>query len=563
MSLGIVMLAHRDFDRVAQLVRFWVRGGSPVVVHIDKKVPRGIYDAFVTDIADLGDRVAFAPRKACEWGQWGIVDATLAASDVMLRRFPEATRILLSSGSCLPLRPSAELQAFLDERPGVDFIESATTAEVPWIVGGLSDERFSLRFPFSWRYQRRLFDIAVGSQRLLRIKRRMPAGIVPHLGAQWWCLTRTTLDAIVNDPRRREFDSYFRWVWIPDESYFQTLVRLHSKQIESASLTLAKFDRQGRPAVFYDDHLQLLRRSNCFMARKAWPRADVLYTTFLEDRPVDPDRGLPDPGKIDRLFASASDRRGRGRIGLYMQSRFPATGRRDILTAAPYAVFEGFSEVIQGFEPWLQQTAGGRVHGHLFGPERVEFAGGVSIFAGSMSDSAPLRDYNPAMFLTNLIWNTRGERQVFQFGPADNQAITWAIAKDRNASICVISGAWIVPMFRAGANAERIRAQAAELQKLEAEHIEALRSDWSRTRVRVWSLSEFLIDYRAVMQEAMVNIGAGHVSLTDLPPLYELEGLSEFLQELKNSGMHPYLMGDLTPTARAAGKARPKPYLPR
>ncbi|ARO15637.1 Glycosyl transferase family 14 [Ketogulonicigenium robustum] len=563
MSLGVVMLTHRDFDRAAALVRFWVRGGCPVVVHVDKRVPLHEYEAFVSALSDLKGRVRFASRRKCEWGQWGIVDATLVASELMLDSFPEVERVLLSSGSCLPLRPVAELQAFLDERPGVDFIESATTAEVPWIVGGLSEERFSLAFPFSWRNQRRLFDIAVGAQRLLRMQRKVPSGVVPHLGAQWWCLTRATLDAILTDPRRKEFDQYFRLVWIPDESYFQTLARRHAKQIHSASLTLAKFDRQGRPAIFYDDHLQLLRRSNCFIARKAWPRADLLYKTFLAPRPADLERGLPDPGKIDRLFANASDRRGRGRVGLYMQSRFPVSSRRDILTAAPYAVFEGFADVIDGFESWLQDTVGGRVHGHIFGPNRAEFAGHEKIFAGSLSDSASLRDYNPSMFLTNLIWNTRGERQIFQFGPADNQAITWPIAKDRNASICVVSGAWIIPMFRAGANAERVRTQAAELQKIEAEHIEALRSDWSKTRVRVWTLAEFLSDYRGAMQEAMINIGAGHAALTSLPPLVDLAGLAEFLQELKNSGMHPYLMGDLLPTNRKKNQGSPKPYVPR
>ena len=56
------------------------------------------------------------------------------------------------------------------------------------------------------------------------------------------------------------------------------------------------------------------------------------------------------------------------------------------------------------------------------------------------------------MFLTNLIWNTRGERQCFQFGPRDNQDISWDIAKDPNAQISVISGAWAVPLFQSNRN---------------------------------------------------------------------------------------------------------------
>ncbi len=118
-----------------------------------------------------------------------------------------------------------------------------------------------------------VFDGYTRLQRL-GVKRHIPLGLVPHLGSQWWCLTRRTLSAILNDPNRPIYDRYFRRVWIPDESYFQTLARLHSTQIESRPLTLAKFDHEGMPHVFYDDHLQLLRRSECFVARKIWPGGD-------------------------------------------------------------------------------------------------------------------------------------------------------------------------------------------------------------------------------------------------------------------------------------------------
>jgi hypothetical protein len=107
-------------------------------------------------------------------------------------------------------------------------------------------ERFTLRFPFSWRTQRWLFDRYVRLQRLVGFQRSIPNGIVPHLGSQWWCLTRQTLSAILQGPDRALYDRYFRRVWIPDESYFQTLVRQVSGNVESRSLTLSKFDFQGK-----------------------------------------------------------------------------------------------------------------------------------------------------------------------------------------------------------------------------------------------------------------------------------------------------------------------------
>ena len=116
-----------------------------------------------------------------------------AASELLLHDFPEVRHVYLASGSCLPLRPVQELKDYLADRPMTNFIESVTTEDVPWTVGGLDIERFTLRFPFSWKRRRKLFDWYVGFQRRWKFKRKIPEGLVPHLGSQWWCLTRQTV----------------------------------------------------------------------------------------------------------------------------------------------------------------------------------------------------------------------------------------------------------------------------------------------------------------------------------------------------------------------------------
>ena len=248
-GLGVVMLVHTSLDRAEQVARHWTAAGCPVVIHVDRKVPGEEYARCVASCSD-NPRIAFSDRHQCDWGGWGIVAASQTASELMLEEFPETRHIFLSSGACLPLRPVQELIDYLADRPRVDFIESATTSDVSWTIGGLDHERFTLRFPFSWRKQRGLFDAYVKLQRAVGFRRKIPDGLVPHMGSQWWCLTRQTLSAILQDPKRKQYDSYFRHVWIPDESYFQTLARLYSTHIESRSLTLSKFDYQGRPHIF-------------------------------------------------------------------------------------------------------------------------------------------------------------------------------------------------------------------------------------------------------------------------------------------------------------------------
>lgn len=565
MTLGFVMLCHTALDRAAQMARHWAVQGCPVVIHIDSRVTKADAAGLTARLADLGN-VRFSERYPCEWGTWGIVQATQAAASLILANFPEVRHVFLASGSCLGLRPVADLRAYLDERPRTDFIESVTTADVGWTVGGLDHERFTLRFPFSWRKRRALFDRYVDFQRRVGMKRTIPAGITPHLGSQWWCLTRQTLSAILEGPDRAAHDRYFRHVWIPDESYFQTLVRTVSTQVESRSLTLSKFDFQGRPHIFYDDHLQLLRRSDAFVARKVWPQADRLYTEFLA--PVQPQDLRSDltPGKMDRLFAKAAERRTKGRPGLYMQSRFPKALRGGNRAAGPYSVLHGFSDLFQDFDAWLGRVSEARVHGHLFAPDRVQFSGGDRVFKGGLSDSAILRDYEPRSFLTNLIWNTRGERQCFQFGPQDAQDITSFLASDPNAQISMISGAFSVPLFQSNRNFADIRAEAAALQKIEAEFIALLNAPETKAQVRIWSLAEFVEAPMDALQQIVdeANPRTPH-RLTEVPRMADLSGFAKFLQNLRNQGMQPVLMGDFPSDSSAppASLPRSKPYVVR
>lgn len=563
MTVGVVMLVHTALGRAEQVARHWSAAGCPIVIHVDKAVPRKTYDAFVTALSDVPD-LKLCKRFRCEWGTWGIVAGSQSGSELMLASFPQVRHVYLASGSCLPLRPVKELINYLAERPRTDFIESATTADVPWTVGGLDEERFTMRFPFSWKRHRYFFDKAVAFQRAIGLKRRMPNGIVPHMGSQWWCLTRQTLSAILQDPERPEYDRYFRHVWIPDESYFQTLSRQYALKIESRSLTLSKFDFQGKPHIFYDDHLQLLRRSDCFVARKIWPYADRLYEAFLTDEAGAMKKTEPNPGKIDRIFAKAVERRTRGRSGLYMQSRFPNEDWENGVTAAPYSMFQGFAELFENFEPWLAKSTGARVHGHLFAPDRAHYADNQTAINGALSDSAIIRDYNGKAFLTNLIWNTRGERQCFQFGPADNQDVCWRIAKDPNAQVSVITGAWSVPLFWSNKDFADIRREAALLQKIESEHMNILRSPYTKARVRIWTMAEFIEAPMEPLQGILDEIGQTKLRrISEVPKMVDLSGFGQFLQNLKNQGMHPYMMGDF-PVERgvAATQKRPrKPYL--
>jgi hypothetical protein len=200
----------------------------------------------------------------------------------------------------------------------------------------------------------------------------------------------------------------------------------------------------------------------------------------------------------------------------------------------------------------------------LFAPDRVHFAGGDSVYNGALCDSAAMRDYNPKSFLTSLIWNTRGERQCFQFGPGDNQELKWFMAADANAQISVISGAWAIPLFHSNRNFGDIRREAAQLQKIEAEFLTILRASWVKARVRTWTLAEFVENPMEPLQTIVDEISPRSLRrLTEAPRLADLTGFGQFLQNLRNQGMQPILMGDFPATGvlPLGANRRGRPYL--
>lgn len=558
--LGVIMLCHAELATVARMARIWIEGGARVALHLDAKVPDAEMRSLKASLADL-DGILYSRRHHCDWGRFNLVRATQDAAETLLETWPDLTHVYLASGLCLPLRPLSDLIAYLGAEPDRDHIESVSANEVGWTVGGLNEERFTLYFPFDWQRQRWLFDRAVEFQRRRGICRKLPRGLSPHLGSQWWCLTARTLRAILQDPDRARNDRFFRLTWIPDESYFQTLVRRHSVKVESQSLTLAQFDHSGRPYLLYDDHILTLEESRCFVARKIWPGARRLLDHFPRKAGAVPDIAPPEPARFERVFSRASRRRTIGRPGLYMQSRFPRKDAENGKTSAPYAVFQGPGDLFVDFETWLAQHVSGDVHGHLLGAERVEFAGRPQVGPGAISSNPQLRDHDPQGFLTALIRITQ-RMQIFQFSPRDNQSLNWFMMTDPNAHFFVVSGAWMVPLLHSGMPFDDIRRITAHLQWAEQQQLNIINSVWVRARIQHWELSDFLARPQALMDAALRQVDLDARPVVTLPAMQDLSGLAELLRKLRNSGLKPRVTGELPASDAAQASRAPGSHAP-
>ncbi|MGP3698326.1 DUF5928 domain-containing protein [Rhodobacter sp. NSM] len=331
--IAYILLCHKDPEGVIAQARRLTSAGDYVSIHFDARAPRAAHDRIREALSDDAS-VTFAKRRVkCGWGEWSLVAATLEAVRAALSAFPRATHLYMLSGDCMPIKPAEHVHHWLD-RDDADHIESFDFFRSDWIRTGIKEERLIYRHFTNERARPDLFYAILGLQKRLGLRRAIPADLRIQIGSQWWCLRRRTVEAVLAFcGRRPDVVRFFRTTWIPDETFFQTLVRhlVPETEIRCRTLTFLMFTDYGMPVTFYNDHYDLLLGQDYLFARKISPEAtelkERLGRLYLE-------QGL-------RLTASNEGRRlhafltGRGRVGRRFAPRFWETesslGRERVL----------------------------------------------------------------------------------------------------------------------------------------------------------------------------------------------------------------------------------------
>ncbi|MEX1115796.1 MAG: beta-1,6-N-acetylglucosaminyltransferase [Akkermansiaceae bacterium] len=297
MNLGFIILAHNQPTAIRRLTDILASEGNRVVIHFDTSASAADKQAVRQLAEEHPDRIQVISKVHCVWGEWSLVEAVLLALREFAKMPDPPDYIHLMSGADFPIRPIDDLKEFLRRSPNLDFVECCDITQRPWVKGGLGRERLRFFFPFNFRTSRESFDRLVRWQRKLKIRRRMPLNLAPHMGSQWWTLRwstcRKVLDLIAKHPKVPRF---FRSTWIPDESFFQTVIAKVVPKSEIADLQLMfhHLGPSGRPYVFYNDHLPVIRKLPHFFIRKVSPAAVELFKNPVSrpDRPIPRQRHL-------------------------------------------------------------------------------------------------------------------------------------------------------------------------------------------------------------------------------------------------------------------------------
>lgn len=267
-----ILLCHGPTAPIKMLIKQLIKSDSTceIVVHYDKRDAESNY-------RDLRQFKKTCPschllsgvdRVPGSWGTFGLIQAVLNSLYYIKRYQLHHTHCYLLSGACYPIRPLNELKRFLDLNPSVEFIECQNST---WIKDGIREDRYLYHHVLSKRRFPVLFRWMYLLQKKLLLRRKPVYDLEIRFGSQWWCLTHETISAILCFiENRKDVVKFFRTVWIPDECFFQTLVKhlCAAGAICNKSLTYHSFDEAGKPQIYFEKDITARMREDYFFIRK-------------------------------------------------------------------------------------------------------------------------------------------------------------------------------------------------------------------------------------------------------------------------------------------------------
>jgi hypothetical protein len=261
MAVAYLIGAHH---RPEQLVRLVARLTSPTAsfyIHVDGRAPRHVHEA-IRAALEAREDVHWVPRVDSYYAGFGLVRSLLAGLQQVRSAGPPPHTVLLS-GQCYPLRPAAQIESFLGERPGESLVEHFRIPTERWADEDGGFDRIRYRY-----YERVHFRTR--TLRIPFLRRRFPVGLEPWGGSAWCVLSDEAVETVLafRGERPDAFD-FFRHAKSPVEIFFQTvLLNCARDRVADESVHYIEWPGGSHPRTFTSADFDRLAASGKPFARK-------------------------------------------------------------------------------------------------------------------------------------------------------------------------------------------------------------------------------------------------------------------------------------------------------
>ncbi len=267
MKIAYLILAHKNPPQLTKLISTLNNSESDIYIHIDKK--HSLYE-YKKNIS-IAKNIHFIKRRVnIKWGGFSMIKATLNLLKLATQAHHDY--YILLSGQDYPIKSYQELKNKLSESQFqyIDFYKMPAPE--------INIKMYRLEYFFIPTKNRHSKSGTIINNFLMKLGERnwkkAFGNAYPHAGFQWWCLSHNCVQYILEYIKsHRKLVNYFRFVKIPDEMFFQTILsdspfRNHIQP----SLMFADWKRGNPvpplPAIIDESYLKSLSESDKYFARK-------------------------------------------------------------------------------------------------------------------------------------------------------------------------------------------------------------------------------------------------------------------------------------------------------
>jgi len=288
MKICYLILAHNNPLHFKSLVNTLSTSHSDVYIHLDAKSRLIDFQAEVprANVVFINDRVRVS------WGGWSLVKATLNLIDNALGSGKNYDYYFLLSGSDYPIKSQTYIENVLEKNNGKEFISVVKIpnklAQKP--IGRFTKYHIDIEYYSNNIVTRKIAEFFSWLIKKMKIKRRYDHILQdgnPYGGSQWWALT----DAAVRHIKKftaanRKFVRFFRYAYIPDESFFQMIIKnsVYKDNI-ARNFTFADWSRDEPPypSIIDFEHLHKFKKDGNEFVGDVYGNGEILFARKFPD----------------------------------------------------------------------------------------------------------------------------------------------------------------------------------------------------------------------------------------------------------------------------------------
>lgn len=273
MMKAYVILAHKHPEQLFRLVQRLADISSFFFIHIDKKA--NISD--FRNLKNLGHKIIFVERVTANWGEFGLVKATLNGLKAVRNYGHTFERIILLSGQDYPIKSNAEIDQYFKSTNFTIFLEYYSLPdEVKWKPGGglyrVNKYFFGLRL-----YQKFLARATnLLAAFLPFLQRKIPSGMKPYAGSGWWMIDNDALNYILTYVEENPgYLAFHQYTFAADELFFHMILldgkdQKITKNITNSNKRFVKWKdiHASHPEIIKLSDMQTIIDSEDLFARK-------------------------------------------------------------------------------------------------------------------------------------------------------------------------------------------------------------------------------------------------------------------------------------------------------